>query len=275
MPRSLSFTRNWREVSWCHRQVQTPSAVLLERWLFGRMDSGVSPASAVCCLLLFSEFEIHSFIQEVLIEGGSSVWHHATWVQIQASYLTLLGLSFFICKTAGMISALKWLLWGLNELICIIYAWHSTGPSQKLPPVYAASAIWRALGNTDGSLRQPCRALLAICKFTGQEGPQGGFPGAASGKDPPANAGRHKRYRFDPWVGNIPWRRAQQPVLVFLPRESHGQTSLVGYGPQGHKESTEVTYHAHTHTGTIRQVTPSHIMGQCTKAFQLYKKHLR
>ena len=27
---------------------------------------------------------------------------------------------------------------------------------------------------------------------------------------------------FDPWVGKIPWRRARQPVPVFLLRESHG-----------------------------------------------------
>ena len=34
-----------------------------------------------------------------------------------------------------------------------------------------------------------------------------------------------------------------------LPKESHGQRSLVGYSPQGHKESdmTEVTKHADTH----------------------------
>ena len=25
------------------------------------------------------------------------------------------------------------------------------------------------------------------------------------------------RYRFDPWVGKIPWRRAGQFTLVFLP----------------------------------------------------------
>ena len=25
---------------------------------------------------------------------------------------------------------------------------------------------------------------------------------------------------FDPWVGNIPWRRAWQPTLLFLPGES-------------------------------------------------------
>ena len=33
----------------------------------------------------------------------------------------------------------------------------------------------------------------------------------------PANAGRHKRCGFDPWVGKIPWKRAQQPTPVFLP----------------------------------------------------------
>ena len=48
-------------------------------------------------------------------------------------------------------------------------------------------------------------------------------------KNPPANAGRHKRCRFNPWVGKFLWRRAWQPTLVFLPGESHGQRSLAGY----------------------------------------------
>ena len=43
--------------------------------------------------------------------------------------------------------------------------------------------------------------------------------------------------RFDPWVGKIPWRKAWQPTLVFLPAKSYGQRSLVGYSPQGLKES--------------------------------------
>ena len=34
--------------------------------------------------------------------------------------------------------------------------------------------------------------------------------------------------RFDPWVRNIPWRRKWQLTPSFLPRESHGQRSLVG-----------------------------------------------
>ena len=37
-------------------------------------------------------------------------------------------------------------------------------------------------------------------------------------KNPPANAG--DRCKFIPWVRKIPWSRAQQPTLVFLPRES-------------------------------------------------------
>ena len=50
------------------------------------------------------------------------------------------------------------------------------------------------------------------------------------------NAGDNKRYRFHPWVGKIPWRRAWQPTPVFLPGESHGQRSLAGYRLWGHKE---------------------------------------
>ena len=50
------------------------------------------------------------------------------------------------------------------------------------------------------------------------------------------------------WVGKIPWRRAWQPTLVFLPGESHGQRSLVSTGLQsigsvGHDK--RVRMHAH------------------------------
>ena len=34
-----------------------------------------------------------------------------------------------------------------------------------------------------------------------------------------------------------PWRRKRQPTPVFLPGESHGQRSLAGCSPWGHKES--------------------------------------
>ena len=50
---------------------------------------------------------------------------------------------------------------------------------------------------------------------------------------------------FDPWVGTLPWRREWQPTPVFLPGEFHGQRSVVGYCPWGHKES-DMTEHAGT-----------------------------
>ena len=56
-------------------------------------------------------------------------------------------------------------------------------------------------------------------------------------KNPPANAGRCKRCRFEPWFRKISWRRAWQHTPVFLPGESHGQRSLVGYSPSGHRAS--------------------------------------
>ena len=63
------------------------------------------------------------------------------------------------------------------------------------------------------------------------------------GKEPACQHRRHKRCGFNPWVGKIPWRRAWQPTPVFLPGESHGHRSLVGYRPWGSTESdmTEAT----------------------------------
>ena len=55
-------------------------------------------------------------------------------------------------------------------------------------------------------------------------------------KNLPANAGDTKRHRFNPWVGNIPWRRKWQPTPVVLPGKFLGQMSLVGYSPRGRKE---------------------------------------
>ena len=72
-----------------------------------------------------------------------------------------------------------------------------------------------------------------------------------SGIEPIYQCRRCKRYRFDPWVGKIPWCRNWQPAPVFLPGKSHGQRSLAGCSPWGLKGSdmTEcVCAYAHTHT---------------------------
>ena len=65
-------------------------------------------------------------------------------------------------------------------------------------------------------------------------------------KTPPTNAADARDMGFNPWVGKIPWRRAQQPPPVFLPGEAHGQRSQVGYSLRGHKDS-DTTEHSKTH----------------------------
>ena len=55
-----------------------------------------------------------------------------------------------------------------------------------------------------------------------------------------------RRPGFKPWVGKIPWRREWQSIPVFLPGESHGQRSLAGYSPWGHKELDTTERLTHT-----------------------------
>ena len=69
---------------------------------------------------------------------------------------------------------------------------------------------------------------------------------------------QYGRPGFDPWVGKIPWRRAWQLTLVFLPGESQGQRGLAGYNPWGHKEldMTERLSTAHSVSEGIHESTP-------------------
>ena len=66
-----------------------------------------------------------------------------------------------------------------------------------------------------------------------------GFPAGTRGKEPACQCRRHKRHRFHPWVGKIPWRRAWQPTPVFLPGESPwteepGRLQSIGLQRVGH-----------------------------------------
>ena len=64
-------------------------------------------------------------------------------------------------------------------------------------------------------------------------------------KNPPANARDLRDLCSIPESGRFPWRRKRQLSPVFLPRESHGQGSLVGYSPWGLKQlDMTVTTHA-------------------------------
>ena len=72
------------------------------------------------------------------------------------------------------------------------------------------------------------------------------FPGGSDSKGSACNVGYPGS---DLWFGKIPWRKAKQLPPIFLPGEFHGQRSLAGYSPWGHKES-DVTKRTHTHTHT-------------------------
>ena len=61
-----------------------------------------------------------------------------------------------------------------------------------------------------------------------------GLPRWLSGKE---SACQCRGPRFNPWVRKIPCRRKWQPTPVFLPGESHGQRSLVGYRTWSHRET--------------------------------------
>ena len=65
-----------------------------------------------------------------------------------------------------------------------------------------------------------------------------GSLGGSNGKESACSAGE---------PGFNPWGREWLPAALFLPGESHGQRSLVGYSPWGRKESDVTVQLTHTH----------------------------
>ena len=55
-------------------------------------------------------------------------------------------------------------------------------------------------------------------------------------KNPFANAGDIANVGSIPRSKKMYWRRKWQPTPIFFLEESHGQRSLTGYSPWGHKE---------------------------------------
>ena len=85
-------------------------------------------------------------------------------------------------------------------------------------------------------LLQILRDFFGVCMI---------YPDVLSSRESTCQCRRHRRCRFKPSIGKIPWRRKWQPTPVFLPGKFHGQRSLVDYSPWGHEESN-MTEHAHT-----------------------------
>ena len=94
---------------------------------------------------------------------------------------------------------------------------------------------------------EPRSPTLPAIFFFLPDKPQGkltrDFPGGSGGKSVCLQC---QRPGFNPWVGKIPWRRKRRPAPVLLSWKSHGQSSLVGYSPWGHKESN-TTEQLHFH----------------------------
>ena len=91
-----------------------------------------------------------------------------------------------------------------------------------------------------------------------------GFPGDASGKESTCQCRRRKRCWFHLWVGKIPWRRAWQPIPVFLawriPRtEGPGRLQSIGLQRVGHNWSDL----AHTRTQVIHFCLQSTLGNLC------------
>ena len=63
-----------------------------------------------------------------------------------------------------------------------------------------------------------------------------GLPGDPVVKNMPGNTGDERGASLIPGSGRSSREGNGQPTPVFLPGESHGQRSLVGYSSWGHKE---------------------------------------
>ena len=96
--------------------------------------------------------------------------------------------------------------------------------------------LWSNLEKLDYFLKANFYNLLSWAVGFDNDKPYIVFPGGASGKESAYQCRRHKRLAFDPWVWKIPWSQKWQPAPVFLPGKFHGQRSLAGYSPCGHKE---------------------------------------
>ena len=97
--------------------------------------------------------------------------------------------------------------------------------------------------NQKTTLRFKWKQLLTSMKFLVQL--LTGFPGGADGKE---SACQCRRHGFNPWVGQIPWRRAWQPISVFLRRtpwtEEPGGLRSRGLQRVGHDWSDLAHMHA-------------------------------
>ena len=133
---------------------------------------------------------------------------------------------------------MNWYCGTLEELFILSECWFIHCKIKPNLYFFFKMTSARHISRADGwlkSLRQPGNFQLSVDIQ--------GFPGSSDGKQPACNVGDPG---LDPWVENIRWRREWQLTPVFLPGESHGQRSPVGYSLWGHKESYTTEQLTHT-----------------------------
>ena len=84
--------------------------------------------------------------------------------------------------------------------------------------------------------KELCNSIIKSNKLNKNVQVSRDFLGGIVGKESACQLRRLKRCSFNSWVRKILWRRIHQPTPVLLLGGSHGQWSLVGYSPWGHKE---------------------------------------
>ena len=117
--------------------------------------------------------------------------------------------------------------WQIESVSCFESLW-----LLFLPPVIENSLLQRAQVMGSGPPR------LSYFKVNYDVTPRW-----CSGKESACQCRRCKRHRFNPWVEKIPWRRKQQPTLVFLPGKFYGHKSLEGYTVHGSHRESDITEH--------------------------------
>ena len=151
-----------------------------------------------------------------------------------------------VIKSGVICMALKWEMW----ILCLLFYNRSCNTFRKLSQMWSElCGIW---GNTFLSNEPPplffcplfferwcaeqnfsdlrCHLQTGLLRFRASQV-------ELVVKNSSANAGDTRDTGSIPGSGrSIPWRREQQPTLVFLPIESRGQRSLVGYSRQTCKE---------------------------------------
>ena len=112
-------------------------------------------------------------------------------------------------------------------------------PSEILGWLCKDTCIWKRCSGQNFCKEQRTGNKLNVFRV-GAEGNTctKAFLVAQAVKNPPTM--REIQVRSLGWE-DLPWRRAWQPTSVFLPGESHGQRSLVGYNPWGRRVKTRLS----------------------------------